>query len=64
MLDVKLNVTEMWEKTISDEKIETNLVLKSDLNCHLSERRYWQKTERDGLKTSFEFVCPFCVGSP
>ena len=64
MLDIKLNVIEMWKKTIMDEKIETNLVLKSDLNCDLFERCYSQKTERDGLKTSFEFACPFCVGSP
>ena len=64
MLDIKLNVTEMWKKTIVDEKIETNLVLKSDLNCDLSERVIHKKTERDALKTSFEFACPFCVGSP
>ena len=64
MLDIKLNVTEMWKKTITDEKIETNLVLKSDLNCELSEQRYSQKTERDGLKTSFNFACPFFVESP
>ena len=44
MLDIKLNVTEMWKKTIIDKKIETNLVLKSDLSCDLSERRYSQKT--------------------
>ena len=36
MLDIKLNVIEMWKKTIIDEKIETNLVLKSDLNCDFS----------------------------
>ena len=63
MLDTKLDVTEKWKKSIIDEKIETNLVLKSDLNCDFSERRYSQKTERDGLKTSFEFACPSCVGS-
>ena len=64
MLDIKLNVIEMWKKTIIDEKIDTNLVLKSDLNCDLFERRYSQKTEKDGLKTSFNFARPFCVGSP
>ena len=64
MLDIKLNVTEMWKKTIIDEKIETNLVLKSDLNHDLSERRYSQKSDREGLKTFFQFACPFCVGSP
>ena len=64
ILNIKLNVTEIWKKTIIDEKIETNLVLKSDLNRDLSERRYSQKTDKEGLKTSFEFACPFCVGSP
>ena len=63
MLDIKLNVTKMWKKTISDETIETNLVLKADLNFNFSERRCSQNTERDGLKTSFEFACPFSVGS-
>ena len=64
MRDTKLNVIEIWKKTIIDEEIETNLMLKLDLNCDLSERRYLQKTERDGLKTSFNFARPFCVGSP
>ena len=50
MLDIKLNVTEMWKKTIIDKKIETNLVLKSDLSCDLSERRYSQKTETNQVK--------------
>ena len=63
MLDIKLNVTEMWKKTIIDKKIETNLVLKSDLSCDLSERRYSQKTERDALKTSFNLHVRFVLGA-
>ena len=62
MLDIKLNVTEMWKKTIIDKKIETNLVLKSDLSCDLSERRYSQKTE-NALKTSFNLHVRFVLGA-
>ena len=37
MPDTKLHVTEMWKKTIIDEKIKTNPVVKSDLHCDLSK---------------------------
>ena len=40
MPDTKLHVTEMWKKTIIDEKIETNPLVKSDLHWDLSERCY------------------------
>ena len=63
MLDIKLNVIEIWKKTIIDEEIETNLMLKLDLNCDLSERRYSQKTERDALKTSFNLHALFVLGA-
>ena len=32
MPDTKLHVKEMWKKTIIDEKIETNPLVKSDLH--------------------------------
>ena len=44
--DIKLSITEILKKTIIDEKIETKPLVKSDLNCDLSEWRYSQKTER------------------
>ena len=50
MLGIKLNITEMWKKTIIDEKIETKPLVKSDLNCELSERRYSQKTKTNQVK--------------
>ena len=48
--NIKLSITEIWKKTIIEEKFKRKPLVKSDLNCDLSKRCYSQKTETNQVK--------------